>query len=415
MGHEVIEWCARYLESLDEVPVRPDVAPGWVRAQLPASAPSTPDAVGRGARRPRSHRAARHHALAVAAVPRLLPRQLEPRRGARRAGGCRARPAGDAVGHLAGGHRARAARLRLAGRAARPAGGVPSRFGPGWRRHPGRGLDRHVRRRRGRARRGHRVAIRTDCRGCARTRPSMRTRRSRRRSASPAWARRSSGWSTSTTQRRMRVDALSAAIEADLAAGAEPFLVTSTVGTTSFMAVDPVADAGAIARRHGLWHHVDAAMAGSAGVAPELRPLVADGLDTADSYCFDPHKWLLAGMDCDVLYVADRARAHGRHVAWCPSTSATPPPTVGEVVDLPRLGRRPRSPVPRPEAVVRPAHLRGRGAAGARPPRGRPGDRPGGANRSAPSHRARRPRVAVPGVRRAPRRRRRPPSDCSTP
>ncbi|MGH9139409.1 MAG: pyridoxal phosphate-dependent decarboxylase family protein [Acidimicrobiales bacterium] len=108
--------------------------------------------------------------------------------------------------------------------------------------------------------------------------------------------------------RRLDAEALRAAVEADVADDLSPFLVVTTVGTTSFLAVDPVGAAGAVARRHGLWHHVDAAMAGSAGVVPALRPLVGHGLDTADSYCFDPHKWLLAGMDCDVLYVADRTK-----------------------------------------------------------------------------------------------------------
>jgi aromatic-L-amino-acid decarboxylase len=69
--------------------------------------------------------------------------------------------------------------------------------------------------------------------------------------------------------------------------------------------IDPVAGAGAVAARHGLWHHVDAAMAGSAGVVPELR-FVNDGLELADSYCFDPHKWLFTNLECDAFFVADR-------------------------------------------------------------------------------------------------------------
>ena len=62
----------------------------------------------------------------------------------------------------------------------------------------------------------------------------------------------------------------------------------------------------AIAREYGVWLHVDAAYAGAAAVCPELR-WIHDGLDHADSYCFDPHKWLLTGFDCDAFWVADRA------------------------------------------------------------------------------------------------------------
>ena len=50
-------------------------------------------------------------------------------------------------------------------------------------------------------------------------------------------------------------------------------------------------------RRHGAWLHVDAAMSGSAAVCPELR-WVQDGVELADSYCFDPHKWLFTNFDC---------------------------------------------------------------------------------------------------------------------
>ena len=106
---------------------------------------------------------------------------------------------------------------------------------------------------------------------------------------------------------RMRPDALAAAIADDLAAGHVPFLVVATVGTTSSAAVDPVAAIVDAARPHHVWVHVDAAYAGAAAVAPELRPVVNDGLTDVDSWCFDPHKWLLTNFDCDVLYVADRA------------------------------------------------------------------------------------------------------------
>jgi aromatic-L-amino-acid/L-tryptophan decarboxylase len=104
----------------------------------------------------------------------------------------------------------------------------------------------------------------------------------------------------------MRPDRLRDAIVADLAAGAIPALVVATVGTTSTTAVDPLPAIGEISREYGLWLHVDAAYAGAAAVCPELRGGQA-GLERADSYCFDPHKWLLTGFDCDAFWVADRA------------------------------------------------------------------------------------------------------------
>jgi len=104
----------------------------------------------------------------------------------------------------------------------------------------------------------------------------------------------------------MRPDALEQAIETDLAAGRSPFFVSATVGTTSSTGFDPVRAIGEICRRRGLWLHVDGAYAGSAAVCPEFR-WIHDGLELADSYCFNPHKWLLTNSDCDCFYVADRA------------------------------------------------------------------------------------------------------------
>ena len=104
----------------------------------------------------------------------------------------------------------------------------------------------------------------------------------------------------------MRPDALARAIAADRAAGALPFFVCATVGTTSSTAIDPVRAIGEVCACENLWLHVDGAHSGSAALAPELR-WVNDGLELADSYCFNPHKWMLTNFDCDCMYVADRA------------------------------------------------------------------------------------------------------------
>jgi aromatic-L-amino-acid/L-tryptophan decarboxylase len=104
----------------------------------------------------------------------------------------------------------------------------------------------------------------------------------------------------------MRPDALQARLATDRARGAVPALVVATIGTTSTTAVDPLPEIGEICREYGVWLHVDAAYAGAAAVCPELRGS-HEGVEYADSYCFDPHKWLLTGFDCDAFWVADRA------------------------------------------------------------------------------------------------------------
>jgi len=104
----------------------------------------------------------------------------------------------------------------------------------------------------------------------------------------------------------MRPDALEAAIESDLGTGRRPFFVSTTVGTTSSNAIDPLRSIGEICRRYGLWLHVDAAMSGTAALCPELR-WIHDGLELADSYCFNPHKWMFTNFDCDAFWVADRS------------------------------------------------------------------------------------------------------------
>ena len=98
---------------------------------------------------------------------------------------------------------------------------------------------------------------------------------------------------------------LAATIAADRAAGLTPFFVCATIGTTSSLAIDPIAAIAAVCAAEGVWLHVDGAMAGSAALCPEYRYL-HDGLEGADSYCFNPHKWLLTNFDCDCFFVADR-------------------------------------------------------------------------------------------------------------
>src|SRR5262249_27754259 len=103
-----------------------------------------------------------------------------------------------------------------------------------------------------------------------------------------------------------RSDALAAAIERDRRDGLAPCFVCATVGTTSSTAIDPLAAIGPVCRDADVWLHVDAAMAGTAALCPEFRHIQI-GLERADSYCFNPHKWMFTNFDCNCFYVADRA------------------------------------------------------------------------------------------------------------
>lgn len=103
----------------------------------------------------------------------------------------------------------------------------------------------------------------------------------------------------------MRADVLANKIAQDKAAGLVPCFVCATVGTTSSNAIDPVPEIARICREHGIWLHVDAAMSGTAALCEEFR-WIHRGVELADSYCFNPHKWMFTNFDCDVFYVADR-------------------------------------------------------------------------------------------------------------
>jgi len=104
----------------------------------------------------------------------------------------------------------------------------------------------------------------------------------------------------------MRPDALLQQIEADRQAGLTPCFVCATVGTTSSNAMDPVPEIGRICGENKIWLHVDAAMSGTAALCPEFR-WIQDGVEFADSYCFNPHKWMFTNFDCSCFYIADRA------------------------------------------------------------------------------------------------------------
>ncbi|MBW1981916.1 MAG: aspartate aminotransferase family protein, partial [Deltaproteobacteria bacterium] len=103
----------------------------------------------------------------------------------------------------------------------------------------------------------------------------------------------------------LRPEALARQIDQDRQAGLMPCFVCATVGTTSSNAIDPLPEIGHICQDEGLWLHVDGAMAGTAAVCPEFRH-IHNGLELADSYCFNPHKWMFTNFDCDCFYLANR-------------------------------------------------------------------------------------------------------------
>jgi aromatic-L-amino-acid decarboxylase len=140
----------------------------------------------------------------------------------------------------------------------------------------------------------------------------------------------------------MSPGALAQRLERDVARGYTPVLVCATVGTTSTTAIDPLAELGPICQRFGVWLHVDAAYAGVSAVAPELRDLQA-GVEWADSYTTDAHKWLLTGFDATLFWVADRAALTGA-LAILPEYLRNAATDAGAVVDYRdwqiELGRR---------------------------------------------------------------------------
>jgi aromatic-L-amino-acid/L-tryptophan decarboxylase len=102
----------------------------------------------------------------------------------------------------------------------------------------------------------------------------------------------------------MDLNALRSAVAEDRQAGRRPCAVVATTGTTATTSCDSVAEIATLTKEHGLWLHVDAAMAGSAMILPECR-WMWDGVESADSVVLNPHKWLGAAFDCSLYYVRD--------------------------------------------------------------------------------------------------------------
>ena len=104
--------------------------------------------------------------------------------------------------------------------------------------------------------------------------------------------------------RSMNVQALKETINSDIKAGKKPAAIIACVGSTGVAAIDPTEEIAAVAGRHDIWLHIDAAMAGSAMLLPECR-WMWQGCEQADSISWNPHKWMGTILDCSLLYVQD--------------------------------------------------------------------------------------------------------------
>ena len=142
-----------------------------------------------------------------------------------------------------------------------------------------------------------------------------------------------------------RPDVLAKQIDADRRAGLTPFFVCATIGTTSSNAMDPIAAIAEVCHQHKLWLHVDAAMSGTAMLCPEFRHL-QNGIELADSYNFNPHKWMFTNFDCNCFWVADR-KALIQTLSILPEYLRNQATESGAVIDYRdwhiQLGRRFRS------------------------------------------------------------------------
>ena len=98
---------------------------------------------------------------------------------------------------------------------------------------------------------------------------------------------------------------LEAAVKDDKARGFVPLAVVVTLGTTGSTAIDPLEPIGRICQKHRLWLHVDAAYAGTALVLPEKREMIK-GIERADTFVFNPHKWMFTNFDCTAYFVKDK-------------------------------------------------------------------------------------------------------------
>lgn len=104
---------------------------------------------------------------------------------------------------------------------------------------------------------------------------------------------------------RMNASELHKQIKDDLQNGFIPTCIVGALGTTGTGSIDPLEEIGKIASEYKIWFHVDAAFAGTALILPEFRSTIKD-LELADSFVFNPHKWMFTNFDCSAFFVKDK-------------------------------------------------------------------------------------------------------------
>jgi aromatic-L-amino-acid decarboxylase len=309
LGHALVDWIADHRAGLDTLPVRPAVAPGWVRAQLPAALPEDPgpldvllkamDEVVVPASTHWQHPRFFGYFPANASLHSLLGDMLSGALGAQGMLWATSPAATEVEQVLVDGF---AAALGLDPGFTFAGGGggsiqdsassaalvallaalhrTSAQQGPHWREDGVTGAER--------------VYI------TAETHSSL----AKAVRVAGLGARALRIVATAPGSQAMSPEALTAALQEDVAAGLRPVLVCATVGTTGTGAVDPVRAIAEIAHEHGAWVHVDAAWAGVAALCPEFRHLL-DGVELVDSFCTNAHKWLLTAFDASLLWVRD--------------------------------------------------------------------------------------------------------------
>ncbi len=309
-GHAMVDWVADYLEGLERLPVQPSVEPGWVRSQLPASPPERGEAwesvvadVDRvivPAITHWQHPGFFGYFPANASGPSILGELLSAGLGVQGMLWSTSPACTELETHVMD---------WLAGMLGLPGHFLSSSDGGGVIQDTASSATLCAL-----------IAARERATGFAgtgdglqRSSPRLVAYASAQAHSSIEKAVRIAGLGAGNLRvvpvradRSMDPRALRSMMDADAAAGHLPFFVVAAVGTTGTHAVDPVPDAAEACAAHGAWLHVDAAHLGIAALCPEFRSIHA-GVERADSYCVNPHKWMLVNFDCDAFWVRDRA------------------------------------------------------------------------------------------------------------
>lgn len=340
-GHEVVEWVARYLESVEGLPVQSPVEPGWVRSQLPSAPPTAPDdfadlladldrVIVPGTTH-WQHPGWFAYFPTGASGPSVLADLVSSGLGVQGMLWATSPACTELEAHVLD-WMADALGLPDRFRSHGAGGGVIEESASGatlcallaarWRAAGDGPFDR--------------LRVYTSSQAHSSIEKAVRVAglhpdQLRLIEVDEAFA--------------LRPDRLAAAMAEDAEAGLVPCFVVANVGTTSSTALDPVPAMAEVSAAHGAWLHVDAAHAGSALVCPELR-WIAPGLERVDSFCMNPHKWLLTNFDCDCFWVADRSALIGA-LSVLPEYLRNAASESGAVIDyrdwqIP-LGRRFRS------------------------------------------------------------------------